>query len=164
MDWQQIKDCIKEELKTTKCMRSGCNKQPELFSENYEKFYCEKDMLEEQHFDCNIPIQDLDEMLNSDLEVLKANITSFYASLFPTTDEGNEGQLSGFDIQSVQNPTADANTLMNKLDISDEKLEEEKAVTQKHVPYYMLDKFDNLKGVLRTIKSNQGTNFIRRIT
>ena len=162
MDWQQIKDCIKEELKATECMDYYCKKQPELFSENYEKFQCEKHKLEKQHTDCSILIRDLDEMLNSDLEVLKGKITSFYASLSPVTDESNEGQLSGFDIQSVQNPTADANTLMNKLDISDEKLEEEKAVTQKHVSYKMLDKFKNLKGVLRIIKCNQGTNFIQR--
>jgi len=162
MDWQQIKDCIKEELKTAKCMDYYCKKQPELFSENYEKFYCEKHKLEKQHTDRSIPIQDLDEMLNSDLEVLKGKMTSFYASLSRVTDEGNEDQLSGVDIQNVQNPTADANTLMNKLDISDEKLEEEKAVTQKHVSYRMLDKFQDLKGVLRIIKGNQGTKFIQR--
>ena len=155
-----MRDCIKEELKATECMDYYCKKQPELFSENYEKFYCKKHMLNYQHTDYSIPIQDLDEMLNSDLEVLKANITSFYASLSRVTDEGNEDQLSGVDIQNVQNPTADANTLMNKLDISDEKLEEEKAVTQKHVSYRMLDKFEDLKGVLRIIKGNQGTNFI----
>ena len=144
-----MKDKVKEELKTAECMQKYCHIQSELFSENYEKFYCKKHMLQEQYSECSIPIQDLDGWLDSDLEILKEHITSFYVSLSSVTDGSNEEKLSAV---NAQDPVVDVDTLMNKLDISD-GIE----VTQKILPYSMLDKLDNLKRVLRIIKGNQGT-------
>ena len=157
MGWKQMKDKVKEELKATKCMR--CEEQSELFSENYEKFYCKKHMLEHEHTDCNIHIQDLDELLDSDLEILKDYLTSFYLSLSTFTDGSNRDKLSGVNIDHVQDPIVGSNTLMDKLDIN-ENLEEEKAVTIKQLSYCLLEKLCNLKKFLRIIKGNQGTNFI----
>ena len=149
MDWQQIKEAINKELKASKCMQFYCKKQSELFSQNYEKFYCEEHKLQQQHSECCIPIQDLDGRLDSDLEMLKEKINSFYASLSSFTDQSNKEKLSAV---NAQDSAVDVDTLMNKLDISDEM-----EVTEKNLPYSMLDKLDNLKRVLRIIKGNQGT-------
>ena len=145
-----MKEAINKELKASKCMQRYCDNQSELFSQNYGKFYCEEHMLQEQHSECCIPFQDLDkQFLDSDLEMLKEQITSFYVSLSSVTGHSNEEKLSTV---NAEDPAVDVDTLVNKLDISDEM-----EVTEKILPYSMLDKFDNLKRVLRTIKGNQGT-------
>ena len=144
-----MKEAINKELKASECMQLFCHKQSGLFSQNYEKFFCEEHKLEEQHSECCIPIQDLDKRLDSDLEMLKEKITSFYVSLSSVTGHSNEEKLSTV---NAEDPAVDVDTLMNKLDISDEM-----EITEKNLPYSMLDKLDNLKRVLRIIKGNQGT-------
>ena len=151
-----MKDKVKEQLKAIICMR--CDRQSELFSENYEKFYCKRDMLEWWIADCNIPIEDLDELLDSDLEMLKEKITSFYISLSSFPDGSNDGRLSGV---NVLNPKFDVNALMDKLNISDENREVKNPVPSKHLSYHLLEKLTNLKSVLRIMKGNQGTIFIQ---
>ena len=142
-----MKEAINKELKASECMQTLCHAQSELFSENYEKFYCKKHKLQNQHTDCSIPIQDLDGRLDSDLEMLKEKITSFYVSLSSVTDHNNDDKLSAV---NAQDSAVDVDTLMNKLDISDQM-----EVIHKNLPYSMLDKFNNLKRVLRIIKGNE---------
>ena len=144
-----MKEAINKELKASECMQILCHAQSELLSENYGKFYCEEHMLQEQHSECCIPIQDLDKRLDSDLEMLKEKITSFYVSLSSVTDHSNDDKLSAV---NAQDPAVDVDTLMNKLDISDQM-----EFTEKNLPYSILDKFKILERVLRIIKGNQGT-------
>ena len=113
-----MKKAINKELKTTKCMNDDCNEQSELLSENYEKFYCVRCMLDRKHTDWKISIENLDgQLLDLGLEILKEHITSFYVSLSSVTDQSNQDKLGGVNAQNVQDPEVNANTLVSGLDI-----------------------------------------------
>ena len=145
IDWQHVKDSINKELKTAECMTRFCNKNPELLSKNYEKFFCKEHILEDDHTDCCVPIQDLDALLDTDLEMLKGDITSFLIRS-PGTDEHESSEVK---VQDVEDLTAD----VNKLDISDGNIQKEKTITQRKLS----EKFQNLERILRIIKGNKGT-------
>ena len=117
-------------------------------------------MLKQPDADCFIPVKDLDELLDKDLDKLEEQITSFL-SLSTVDVQDNDAKLNDVKIDNKQDPDAHDGSPIGNLDISDEKVEEQKVVPPKQLPYYLSDRFDNLKRFLRIIKGNQGTHYMR---
>jgi len=160
MNWQEIKDAIKNEIKASKCMGDWWKKQADQSLWNYGKFYCKRHKLEQPDADCFIPVKDLDELLDKDLDELEEKITSFLS--FSTVDvQDNDAKINQVRVDNKQDPDAHDGSPIGNLDISDEKVEEQKVVPPKQLPYYLSDRFDNLKRFLRIIKGNQGTHYMR---
>ena len=117
-------------------------------------------MLEQPDADCFIPVKDLDALLDEDLDKLEEQITSFLS--FSTVDvQDNDAKINQVRVDNKQDPDAHDGSPIGNLDISDEKVEEQKVVPPKQLPYYLSDRFDNLKRFLRIIKGNQGTHYMR---
>ena len=135
-------------------------KQADQFLRNYGKFSCEEHMLDQPDADCFIPVQDFDALLDKDLDELEEQITSFLS--FSTVDvQDNDAKINEVSIDNKQDRDVHDGSPTSNLDISDEKVEEQKVVPLKQLPYYLSDRFDNLKRFLRIIKGNQGTHYMR---
>ena len=117
-------------------------------------------MLDEPDADCFIPIQDLDALLGKDLDNLEEQITSFL--FLSTVDvQDNDAKINEVSIDNKQDPDVHDGSPISNLDISDEKVEEQKVVPPQQLPYYLSDRFKNLERFLRIIKGNQGTHYMR---
>ena len=135
-------------------------RQADQFLRNYGKFYCKEHKLEQPDDDCFIPVKDLDELLDKDLDELEEQITSFL-SLSTVDVQDNDAKINEVRVDNKQDPDVHEGSPTSNLDISDEKVEEQKVVPHKQTPYYFSDIFDNLKRFLRIIKGNQGTHYMR---
>ena len=135
-------------------------RQADQFLRNYGKFYCKEHKLEQPDDDCFIPVKDLDELLDKDLDELEEQITSFL-SLSTVDVPDNDAIIYEVRVDIKQDPDAHDGSPTSNLDISDKKVEEQKVVLPKQLPYYLSDRFDNLKRFLRIIKGNQGTHYMR---
>ena len=160
MNWQAIKGAIKNEIKASKCMDKYWGDQADQFLRNYGKFYCKEHKLEQPDDDFFIPVKDFDVLLDKDLDKLEEQITSFLS--FSTVDvQDNDAKINEVRVDNKQDPDAHDGSPISNLDISDEKVKEQKVVPPKQLPYYLSDRFDNLKRFLRIIKGNQGTVYMR---
>ena len=141
-------------------MDADWEKQADQFLRNYGKFYCKRHMLEQPNDYFYVPVKDMDALLDKDLDKLEEQITSFLS--FSTVDvQDNDAKINEVRVDNKQDPDVHDGSPISNLDISDEKVEEQKVVPPKQLPYYLSDRFKNLKRFLRIIKGNQGTHYMR---